>query len=576
MKPLRFALAIPRRSGNAPAPKLRKCRSIASICAGEARLWNGSHGPGIDLGPRGHILGVLFSTRRGRPLARLPSHAPLDGSVKALARWLLDECWGAYIAVLADPAGGSLSAMVDPSGLLAVYCTRSETHTILVSHPADLEKASGSAPRVSWPAVRAHLLRPELRQQATCLEGVHELSPGALVSLGSDAPATLLWRPERFLPRHPAMTFGEAAEELRDRSTSVMGAWARTFGSCVVAASGGVDSSLICGALARSGASFACVSLATSDPSGDERRFAGLLATHLGVSFRPAVYDPVGIDLSRPASHGLPRPARKTFMAVVDRALAILARDLSAGVVLDGNGGDNLFCYLHSPAPVIDCLTAHGPGRNAYAAFLDMCRLTGCDVFTMARAVARRLVRSRGPGWAVDGRLLAAEGEECPVSPLRPWLEAEAGTQGGKRDHLVLLMQAQNHLHGIASQGLPRFSPLASQPVLEHCLAVPTWLWCAGGINRAPARAAFAAELPREILSRTSKAGPDSFIRRLFAENRAPLRELLLDGRLALAGLLDLPAVERGMSVDAVGNGALVHRLLDLAETEAWARSWSS
>ncbi|AKM08758.1 hypothetical protein AB433_00020 [Croceicoccus naphthovorans] len=61
-----------------------------------------------------------------------------------------------------------------------------------------------------------------------------------------------------------------------------------------------------------------------------------------------------------------------------------------------------------------------------------------------------------------------------------------------------------------------------SQPLLEFCLGVPTWTWVTGGQNRALARAAFADLLPRSVLDRTSKAGPDSFIRSAF--DRHPRR----------------------------------------------------
>ncbi|KUO56542.1 MAG: hypothetical protein APF78_09445 [Sphingomonadales bacterium BRH_c3] len=172
-------------------------------------------------------------------------------------------------------------------------------------------------------------------------------------------------------------------------------------------------------------------------------------------------------------------------------------------------------------------------------------------------------------------RLLAPEPDgQADLNPLTPWLDTEVDRHRGKRDHLALIMRAQNHLHCLGVAGLPRFSPLMSQPLLEFCLGVPTWLWCAGGINRAPARSAFARDLPPEIVRRTSKAGPDSFIRRSFSDNRSTIRAMLLDGLLARQSLLDLAAVEQALGVDAMAGGSIIYRLLDLAEAEAWARSW--
>lgn len=135
-------------------------------------------------------------------------------------------------------------------------------------------------------------------------------------------------------------------------------------------------------------------------------------------------------------------------------------------------------------------------------------------------------------------------------------------------------MHSQNHVHGITGP-LARFSPLASQPLVEFCLRVPSWLWASGGVNRALARAAFADRLPSEVTARTSKAGPDSFVRIAFARNRDAIRERLQDGLLSAHRLLDRQALDDAFRVDAFGTGVLVDRILDLLEAENWARSWT-
>ena len=121
---------------------------------------------------------------------------------------------------------------------------------------------------------------------------------------------------------------------------------------------------------------------------------------------------------------------------------------------------------------------------------------------------------------------------------------------------------------------MSRFSPLMSQPLMELCLAIPTWLWCEGGLNRSVARRAFADALPPSILTRTAKAGPDSYIRAIFDRNRQAVRHSLMDGLLARQGLLDLPAVEQALGIDAYTGDSIIYRLLDLAEAEHWARAW--
>lgn len=545
--------------------------------AGTAILNSEEYLPLIKVGERGFIVGILFSRQSAKQLLSLPDEAPVDGGTEAVASWLVRECWGGFVAILVSPDTLTIDVFVDPSGLCPVYRTETATHILISTHPALLAKADDISLSVSWSALHTFLARPSLRQRATCLNGVTELSPGELVSLtGPQAKIRQIWKAENFMPSRRNILFDEAADQLAYEARKICGAWGKLFGRTVVAASGGVDSSLICGALAAAGTSFGCVTVATSDPSGDERRFVHLLAEHLGVEAFSGIYDLSLIDPVRAVSSGLARPSRKAFQTALEAALFEAASQAGARVVMDGNGGDNLFCYLHSAAPVVDRLRCEGFGRGAISTFRDMCQVTGCDIPTMTRAVGRRWVRrNQTAPWSVDLRLLARRiGDRQAIEPLAPWLSTPVGRHGGKRDHIALIMRAQFHLHGLAASGLPRFSPLASQPLLEFCLGIPTWLWCRGGTNRALARAAFAAALPEEIVKRTSKAGPDSFIHQYFNTHRKLLREQLLDGLLAQHDVIDRNAVNEAFQSGIRSDSELVLRLLDLAEAENWAKSW--
>jgi asparagine synthase (glutamine-hydrolysing) len=575
---MRFILSLPRHLAASTPSVVARAGSIDTLSQPFPQIWIDADVPVVDLGEAGCILGVLFSRSGATRLERLPAEAPTGGEPDALARWLARECWGGYVAVCTGGRRGGLDIFVDPSGLCPVYRAETTTHILLASHPVLLAQA-GAQLAVSWSALRSYLARSELRRRTTCLAGVTELAPGELVPASDRRDeGRRIWRPEAFMPDSAAPSFGEAAEELRGIAVPVIGGWARQFGRVAVAASGGVDSSFICAALARADAPFACATVATADPSGDERRFVQRLAGHLGVEAIPALYDPATMDPRRSVSAGLARPSRKPFMAALEAALFEAAGNADAAIVFDGNGGDNLFCFLHSSAPFVDRLRCEGPGRGALSTFLDMCRITGCDVPAMARASLRRLSRrGRLRPWPVDTGLLCASADQTDdVEPLTRWLDAAVACHWGKHEHLMLVMRAQLHIHGLGSDGLPRFSPLASQPLLEYCLRIPTWLWCTGGINRALARAAFAADLPAEILCRTSKAGPDSFIRRSFAEHRGSIGELLMDGLLARHDVIDRQAIEIALRADPLSGGEIVLRLLDLAEAENWARSWTA
>lgn len=573
MIPQPFLIAVP--IGWVGRDGVEAVERLSEVCGSGPRLWLGAATRSVTFEGDLRVIGPVFDQE-----GRLASEghaiaAPPAGSAVEIATRLSREFWGAYLAILPGREDGKLRVLCDPSGLLPVYRAASSTHCLISSDPQLSMKARSVDPAIDWAALRDHLCWPEYRQAATCLAGMEELSPGVLYDLGHANVAVRIWRVSDHMPSSSASGFDEAAEALRRRAQLCIGAWANIAGRVAVAASGGVDSSLICGALASGNHAFGCITLATADPSGDERNFVEELATHLNVAMESGIYAPDTVDLTQAASIGLPRPARRTLSLAIDSALDEARIRLGANAVFDGNGGDNLFCFLHSAAPVVDRMTAEG----LYAAlptFVDMCRVTGADVPTMLRAVWRRAWR-RSPRdlWPAERDLLADLPDHVPLPPpLTPWLGPDRRVHGGKRDHLALLMHAQNHVHGLGKPGVPRFSPLMSQPLIELCLSLPTWLWYQGGINRSLARAAFADVLPRAVLRRTAKAGPDSFVRRLFAKNRIQIRAMLLEGHLARQGLTDRAAIEAAMGTDPLSKDPVVYRLLDLCEAEAWARSW--
>ena len=118
--------------------------------------------------------------------------------------------------------------------------------------------------------------------------------------------------------------------------------------------------------------------------------------------------------------------------------------------------------------------------------------------------------------------------------------------------------------------------PLLVQPILEACLRIPTWLWLRGGRDRAVARAAFRGLLPEATLSRRSKGHLTSLFMAGYLATRPELESLLLDGRLAAAGLLDRDTIREYLRRDGRPDDADYMRLLDLSSAETWLRGFDS
>ena len=568
MTPLRFLLALPHGAVLSGLP--RHVSRPEEAIAGDPTLWIAPGVSSIAVASDAILIGALFSKSSFGSVSDERDIEPVAPDTEQFARHLMSRYWGAYVAIQHDHLRSSIGVFPDPSGLAPVYSMETDTHRLVASDPV-LFKAT-----INYQAIAAHLLRPELRCRTTCLVGVEELVPGVLVEFGqTEMRRKVLWEPSTRLPGAQAPGFEEASEHLRALSVSVMTCWAERLGRVGVALSGGVDSSLVAAALAVGGIDFDCVTISTADPSGDERLHAQSVARALDVRCLERTLDAAAFDPSRSASQGLARPARRAFRTTFDDLLDAARTEMAADVIFDGNNGDNLFCYLHSAAPVVDRLRASGPGRATWQTVLDMCHITGCSLSVVLAAALRR-IRGAGPKdpWPEDSSLLACDVQEIELDPLTPWLAGWTPRRSGAIDHLRLLMHAQNHLHSVAEDGR-RLSPLASQPLVEYCLGVPSWVWSHGGRNRAPARSAFARELPVSVRTRTSKTGPDSFLRIAFARHRPVIRDRLLGGLLATNEILDRSAVASALDVDEVTDLVQIERLMDLLEAENWARSWS-
>ncbi len=117
-------------------------------------------------------------------------------------------------------------------------------------------------------------------------------------------------------------------------------------------------------------------------------------------------------------------------------------------------------------------------------------------------------------------------------------------------------------------------NPLLSQPLMEYCLQLPTYLLIQGGRGRALARRAFADDLPAQVINRRSKGDMEEHVKAVLQSNLAFVRELLLDGQLAARGLIDRPKVEELLSGRPTTLSSAAGQIHSLVAIEAWLARW--
>lgn len=521
-----------------------------------------------------HLIGTAFGPG-GRKIAN-PDDVTDASTVQEFDQ-LLDRAWGSY-AFIKLPNSGPVQVLRDPSATMPCYFVQPvRGFALLGSHVRDMMLYAGIRPQIRWPIVARHVRLPQYRDTETALEGVMEVLPGWAVSLPS-ASLAAHWSPWRFASgRGFLRDVAQAVEQLRETVLLAHKAWGTQISHALVALSGGLDSSIVCASLAHAGVRCSAVTLGSGTATGDEQHYANLVAGALDIPLTARNLTEVAVDIEAPTAPYLPRPNGRLFWQSADRLLAESAHVVGADSHVHGGGGDNIFCYLQSVVPIVDRLLARRYGRGTASTFRDVCELTQTDAWTVARHTARRLFSARRQyRWSAADELLGGEAiaiGRCVFN--HPWLDVPDNALPGSAAHIALLLAIQNYLEGFPRElTSPVIAPLLSQPIVELCLRIPTWMWCADGVNRAVARRAFADLLPREILHRRSKGTPDGFSMAVFERDRLKIRSMLHDGLLAREGLIDLDALDALLLRDGPVRGAGYSRALALCSTEAWARSW--
>lgn len=524
---------------------------------------------------RGLIVGTAFAFGGQVPLDELDTLAA-DAAVASDGASLTLHLWGSYVAFV-ERRDGSIAVIRDPSGATACYFVPAAGGLVVTSDVRACVTLGLVPLAIDWSAVAAHLLWPERRTCRTGLSACHELMPGERLLASDKAPVVdLVWQPWRFTANGMQINdMRDAAAEVRRAVTSTVSAWERRYSRPLVSLSGGLDSSIVMAATKNAAGA---VTFMTDEPLGDERPYARTVAERCCVELLEYGLDQARIEPGRSNAAGLPRPVSRLFAQELDRIWYEAEVATNADALFHGGGGDNVFCFQASANPYLDSLLASGPGRQSAAVLDSLSRMTRVSAWQIRRAALRKALVDRGRyRWFRDPGMLSprAIGAGQHV-PDHPWFrEMPARTLPGKQAHVAAIVRIQNYLEAAEPRRVvPVVAPLMSQPVIEACLRIPTWLWCREGMNRAVARDAFRDLLPAAVIDRRGKGSPAAFDARVVATRRAEIRKLLLNGHLAQQGMIDLGAVATVLAGNGPLRGNLYLRVTELVDVEAWLQSW--
>jgi asparagine synthase (glutamine-hydrolysing) len=525
---------------------------------------------------RGLIIGTLFHRfGSSNQIANL-DQPDMDRILDSQGLFLIERYWGSYVALL--PRADEVHLLRDPSGSLPCYSWQG-TDLLAFASDAELMMAAGMPVSIDWQFLISHYFSAGLPSERTALLGLKEVMRGHSVPcLARDEEGKILWNPWTYTDNPMRWPREEQVERLNRIVHASTKALCSPYKRPILCISGGLDSSIVGATLQASGIKFSGITVSTQDPDGDERHYARSACASFGVELDEAWYEMRDVDFGRSTSAHLPRPVGRIHALAYDAALLRAAATRHADVIAMGNGGDNIFASSYSAAPIVDRLLSEGAGGGVFATIHDLCRLTGASMIE-ASAAAYRLWRHGGRAyhWRPDPLFLTSGAVEVATTLgyFHPWLEAPESALPGKSRHIASLLRIQQHLDGYERHSYPALvNPLMSQPMLEFCLSIPTWDWIAGGRDRSVARQAFARHLPKEIVHRSSKSGPDAFCEAILTERRAEIRERLMDGHLARQGILDPAALEEVLFDHRPNIGVAHARIMAFLDAEAWIDHW--
>jgi asparagine synthase (glutamine-hydrolysing) len=515
-------------------------------------------------GDHSFLVGQIFNDG-GKRLETLPVEFE-SWSTLAQEHAIPSGIWGnfAYFSMLR----GVASVYRDPSGSVPVYRIGDCGEAVFVSGAEFARELKLFEPPELDEHFIVHWLQyPFLRTGRTGIEGVTELLPGMVFRSSSQRHwrQSSGWHPSAFVVKQiqdPA----EGALRLRATALGIVGIQPDAT-KLALRLSGGLDSSIIAACLAHANREFGCINFATRSRDGDERGHAREVARTFGAKL---------VEVSEPDTGPLEIPDQLSFRPLInpllspfEKAIGEAARELGASLLIDGGGGDNLFCSLSSAAPLIDALRTLKLS-NMRGALGDIASRANCTLWEVIFAAVRRLA-GRRPAWKEDRSFLVSEALLAGPD-LHPWL-LDLPAPPGKREHVEAIVHIQHFLDRSGSS-IERIHPLLAQPLLELCLQIPSWLGLAGGRDRAVAREAFKGLVPASVLGRRVKGSLQGMLYRGFSALRDPMRQLLVEGELAKLQIIDAAAIKDALNGEAWMRDQVQLRISEMAALELWIRSW--
>lgn len=543
----------------------------------------------------GVVLGGIFKRSQTADDAAQASALEFDSAesrrlLQTQGKHLIDSYWGPYIALLACGNSATRWIVRSPTCVLPCMWTGQSGVNVFFSRMEDCMALQVKRFSINWKFVGAYVACIQPQSGETGINEVRELHLAQCMHRRrEETNFSLYWNPCAISQTDIVDDAREAAALLRRTTRACVFAWAARTNRAMLTLSGGIDSSiaLSCLSAAPTRLDLTCLHHYSVGAGDDERYFARLSAERAGRALIERQRDP---NVRLEELFEMPRTARPavTFPRLErDRIEARIAREHGIDTIFSGNLGDVLFHFSPASGGAEEYLQRHGAGWRLFQTALDAAQLDRVTVWTILRNAFRdRLAARRRSYWihpVYSGRghrgmtrdIANAFTTDRDLTPyIHPWMKQTRGMPLGKLRQIAPLT-FDYYYDVLAETGEPeRPAIFFSEPLVELCLRIPTYLHTKDGWDRAMARAAFREDLAPQIARRTTKGNGDHWVRELLARNVDFIRPLLLDGVMVREKILDRRQLEAAMPGRTTRSALPVSDLIEHVCTEVWARSW--
>ena len=504
---------------------------------------------------------------------------------------------GMFAFAIWDERRGELFLARDRVGKKPLYYALTADGLVFASEPRAALQDPGVSREIDLAAIDAFLVNQYVPHHLSAFRALRKLPPASTLRWRpGGGPPTIerYWRLE-YVPKR-RVTLEDAAEELRAQVLEAVRLRLRSDVPLGAFLSGGLDSSLVVAAMARSASGpVATFSAAFPGTAVDESAYARRVAAAYGTRHQE-------LEVGAPDAGLLPRMAWHFGEPFADPAtlptyqLSELITD-HVVVALNGDGGDESFAGYERYRQVALTLAADRiphPLRSGLARLLAAVAADpdGRRALSRGARLARRLALDPARRYADLFRFLRGDDRERLYSPdlraavqhhdplahvVAAW-EASSGLEPFDRlmatdldtyltDDLVTKVDLTSMAHSVEVR-----SPLLDTELMEWAATLPVELKSSRRQGKLLLRHAARAWLDDEVVDRPKQGFAVPIGDWLRGELREPCEDLLLDRRTRERGLFVTAEVERMLKQHQQGQDRS-ERLWALLMLELWFRT---